>query len=157
MFLCGRKNKLEVGFTLIEMIVCLFLVSLFFLLLPSLHFIGMENKHLKGLNEWEWDVFLGQVQLEFREVSLGEHIMALENKGSILRFRLRNGDEVIYEKVNNHLIRKVNMRGREVILQKVGNVSYKLTPHVLFINMKDTSGEMHEGVVVRYSEMEIKE
>ncbi|MDO8159588.1 prepilin-type N-terminal cleavage/methylation domain-containing protein [Bacillus toyonensis] len=63
MFLCGRKNKLEVGFTLIEMIVCLFLVSLFFLLLPSLHFIGMENKHSKGLNEWEWDVFLGQRQL----------------------------------------------------------------------------------------------
>lgn len=72
MLLCRRKNKLEAGFTLIEMIVCFFLLSLFFVLFPRLHFIGMENKQLKGLNDWEWDVFLGQVQLEFREVSFVE-------------------------------------------------------------------------------------
>ncbi|MBE5104235.1 ComGF family competence protein [Bacillus thuringiensis] len=152
MLLCRRKNKLEIGFTLIEMIVCLLLLSLFFLLLPRFHFIGMENKQLKGLNDWEWDVFLGQIQLEFREVSFGENI-TLGNGESILRFRLRNGEEVTYEKVNSHLIRKVNMRGREVLLQKVEMVSYKLTPHLLFINVKDTSGKRYEGVTVRYSEM----
>ncbi|GAB6629592.1 hypothetical protein bcgnr5393_20790 [Bacillus cereus] len=63
MLLCGRKNELEVGFTLIEMIVCFFLLSLFFLLLPRLSFIGIENKQSKGLNNWEWDVFVGQIQL----------------------------------------------------------------------------------------------
>jgi len=63
MFLCRGKNKLEAGFTLIEMIVCFFLLSLFFLLLPRLNFIGIENKQSKGLNNWEWDVFLGQRQL----------------------------------------------------------------------------------------------
>lgn len=154
MLLCRGKNKLEVGFTLLEMIICLFLLSLFFLLLPRLHLIGIEHAQ-KELNDWEWDVFLGQVQLEFREVSFGENI-ALENGGSILHFRLRNGDEVTYEKVNNHLIRKVNMRGKEFILQKVEMVSYELTPHLLVINVKDMRGEIYEGVVVRYSEMEIK-
>ncbi|MGE7881125.1 competence type IV pilus minor pilin ComGF [Bacillus sp. NPDC094077] len=152
MLLCRRKNKLEVGFTLIEMIVCLLLLSLFFLLLPRFHFIGMENRQAKGLNDWEWDVFLGQVQLEFREVSFVENT-TLGNGENILRFRLRNGEEVTYEKVNNHLIRKVNMRGREVLLQKIEMVSYKLTPHLLFINVKDTSGKRYEGVTVRYSEM----
>lgn len=102
MLLCRRKNKLEFGFSLIEMIVCLFLLSIFFLLFPRLHFIEMENKQTKGLNDWEWDVFLGQMQLEFREVS--------------------------YEKENSRLIRKVNRRGREVVLQNIGTVSYKLTP-----------------------------
>lgn len=63
MLLCRRKNKLEVGFTLIEMIVCFFLLSLFFLLLPRLNFIGIENNQSKGLNNWEWDVFIGQIQL----------------------------------------------------------------------------------------------
>ncbi|KAA0791715.1 hypothetical protein DN393_07785 [Bacillus sp. BPN334] len=63
MLLCRRKNKLEVGFTLIEMIVCFFLLSLFFLLLPRLNFIGIENNQSKGLNNWEWDVFIGQRQL----------------------------------------------------------------------------------------------
>ncbi|HDR7791967.1 TPA: ComGF family competence protein [Bacillus luti] len=155
MLLCGRKSKLEAGFTLIEMIICLFLLSLVFLLLPRLHFIGIENKQSKGLTDWEWDVFLGQVQLEFREVSFGEKI-AFENRASILRFRLRNGSEVTYEKVNNHLIRKVNMRGRELILQKVATVSYELTPHLLIINVKDTSGKLYEGIVVRHSEMEMK-
>ncbi|KZD82336.1 Late competence protein ComGF access of DNA to ComEA [Bacillus cereus] len=61
MLLCRRKNKLEFGFSLIEMIVCLFLLSIFFLLFPRLHFIEMENKQLKGLNDWEWDVYLGQI------------------------------------------------------------------------------------------------
>ncbi|HDR7797791.1 TPA: prepilin-type N-terminal cleavage/methylation domain-containing protein [Bacillus tropicus] len=63
MLLCRRKNELEAGFTLIEMIVCFFLLSLFFLLLPRLNFIGIENKQSKGLNNWEWDVFVGQMQL----------------------------------------------------------------------------------------------
>lgn len=97
MLLCRRKNKLEFGFSLIEMIVCLFLSSIFFLLFPPLHFIEMENKQSKGLNDWEWDVYLGQMQLEFREVS--------------------------YEKENSRLIRKVNRRGREVVLQNIGTVS----------------------------------
>ncbi|PGZ07745.1 competence protein ComG [Bacillus cereus] len=151
MLLCRRKNKLEAGFTLLEIIVCLFLLSMFFLLLPRLQFIGMENAQ-KGLSDWEWDVFLGQVQLEFREVSFGE-IMVFENRDSVLRFQLRNGDEVTYEKANSQLIRKINMRGREVILQKVGMVSYKLTPHLLSIYVKDISGKTHEGVAVRYSVM----
>ena len=98
-------------------------------------------------------MFVGQVQLEFREVSFVEKIVP-ENKESMLRFRLRTGDEVTYEKLNNHLIRKVNMRGREVILQNVEMVSYEVTPHLLFINVKDMGGTIYEGVAIRYSEME---
>ncbi|CAM3899902.1 competence type IV pilus minor pilin ComGF [Bacillus paramycoides] len=150
-----RKNKLEAGFTLIEMMACLFLLLMFFLLLPRLHIIGIENIQSKGLNDWEWDVFLEQVQMEYREVSIGRNIV-IENNESILRFQHRNGDEVTYEKVNSNLIRKVNMRGREFILQKVEAVSYKLTPHLLFIYVKDISGEIYEGVVMRYSEIGIE-
>lgn len=150
-----RKNKLEAGFTLIEMIACLFLLLMFFLLLPRLHIIGIENIQSKGLNDWEWDVFLEQVQMEYREVSMGRNIV-IENNESILRFQHRNGDEVTYEKVDSNLIRKVNMRGREFILQKVEAVSYKLTPHLLFIYVKDISGEIYEGVVMRYSEIGIE-
>ncbi|MFB5250114.1 competence type IV pilus minor pilin ComGF [Bacillus mycoides] len=150
-----RKGKKEAGFTLIEMIACLLLLSMFFLLLPRLQIMGIENTHSKGLNDWEWDVFLGQMQLEFREVLSGRKI-ALENDEHILRFQLRNGDEVTYEKVNSNLIRKVNMRGRESILQRIEAISYKLTPHLLYIYVKDTSGEIYEGVAVRYSEIEIE-
>ncbi|MGW6189305.1 competence type IV pilus minor pilin ComGF [Bacillus cereus] len=150
-----RKGKKEAGFTLIEMIACLLLLSMFFLLLPRLQIMGIENTHSKGLNDWEWDVFLGQMQLEFREVLSGKKI-ALENDEHILRFQLRNGDEVTYEKVNSNLIRKVNMRGRESILQRIEVISYKLTPHLLYIYVKDTSGEIYEGVAVRYSEIEIE-
>ena len=48
------------------------------------------------------------------------------------------------------------MRGREVVLQKVGMISYKLTPHLLFIYMEDVSGKIHEGVAVRYSVMRME-
>ncbi|MED0988853.1 competence protein ComG [Bacillus cereus] len=150
-----RKDKKEAGFTLIEMIACLLLLSMFFLLLPRLHIMGIENTHSKGLNDWEWDVFLGQMQLEFREVISGRKIER-ENDWNILRFQLRNDDEVTYEKVNSNLIRKVNMRGREVILQRIEAISYKLTPQLLYIRVKDIGGEIYEGVVVRYSEIEIE-
>ncbi|OQR58246.1 competence type IV pilus minor pilin ComGF [Bacillus sp. CDB3] len=148
-----KKDKKEAGFTLIEMIACLLLLSMFFLILPRLHIMGIENTHSKGLNDWEWDVFLGQMQLEFREVISGRKIER-ENDGNILRFQLRNDDEVTYEKVNSNLIRKVNMRGREVILQRIEAISYKLTPQLLYIRVKDIGGEIYEGVVVRYSEIE---
>ncbi|PEB80728.1 competence protein ComG [Bacillus cereus] len=150
-----RKDKKEAGFTLIEMIACFLLLSMFFLLLPRLHIMGIENTHSKGLNDWEWDVFLGQMQLEFREVISGRKIER-ENDWNILRFQLRNDDEVTYEKVNSNLIRKVNMRGREVILQRIEAISYKLTPQLLYIRVKDIGGEIYEGVVVRYSEVEIE-
>ncbi|EJQ14963.1 competence protein ComG [Bacillus cereus] len=150
-----RKDKKEAGFTLIEMIACLLLLSMFFLLLPRLHIMGIENTHSKGLNDWEWDVFLGQMQLEFREVISGRKIER-ENDWNMLRFQLRNDDEVTYEKVNSNLIRKVNMRGREVILQRIEAISYKLTPQLLYIRVKDIGGEIYEGVVVRYSEIEIE-
>ncbi|WP_377864441.1 competence type IV pilus minor pilin ComGF [Bacillus sp. R86525] len=150
-----RKDKKEAGFTLIEMIACLLLLSMFFLLLPRLHIMGVENTHSKGLNDWEWDVFLGQMQLEFREVISGRKIER-ENDGNILRFQLRNDDEVTYEKVNSNLIRKVNTRGREVILQRIEAISYKLTPQLLYIRVKGIGGEIYEGVVVRYSEIEIE-
>lgn len=150
-----RKDKKEAGFTLIEMIACFLLLSMFFLLLPRLHIMGIENTHSKGLNDWEWDVFLGQMQLEFREVISGRKIER-ENDWNILRFQLRNDDEVTYEKVNSNLIRKVNMRGREVILQRIEAISYKLTPQLLYIRVKDIGGEIYEGVVVRFSEIEIE-
>ncbi|PGM46988.1 hypothetical protein CN937_06140 [Bacillus thuringiensis] len=35
MLLCRRKSKLEFGFSLIEMIVCLFLLSIFFCSFPA--------------------------------------------------------------------------------------------------------------------------
>lgn len=108
-----------------------------------------SEKQIKGVY-----LFIGQVQLEFREVSFVEKIVP-ENKGNLLRFRLRTGDEVTYEKLNNRLIRKVNTRGREVILQNVEMVSYEVTPHLLFINVEDMSGKIYEGVTIRYSEMEI--
>ncbi|PFU40143.1 competence protein ComG [Bacillus cereus] len=150
-----RKDKKEAGFTLIEMIACLLLLVMFFLLLPRLHIMGIENTHSRGLNDWEWDVFLGQMQLEFREVISGRNIER-ENDWNILRFQLRNDDEVTYEKVNSNLIRKVNRRGREVILQRIEAISYKLTPQLLYICVKDIGGEIYEGVVVRYSEIEIE-
>ncbi|PFL22884.1 competence protein ComG [Bacillus cereus] len=150
-----RKDKKEAGFTLIEMIACLLLLVMFFLLLPRLHIMGIENTHSRGLNDWEWDVFLGQMQLEFREVISGRNIER-ENDWNILRFQLRNDDEVTYEKVNSNLIRKVNRRGREVILQRIEAISYKLTPQLLYIRVKDIGGEIYEGVVVRYSEIEIE-
>lgn len=151
---CSKIKKGERGFTLLEMLVCLFFLSLFFLLVPRFHSLFIEKAYSKELNDWEWDVFMGQVQLEFREVHRGK-VVVLEEAARVLRFQLGNGDVITYENLDHNIVRKVNGRGREMILQKVESIAYELTPHLLLIRVQDISGKVYHGVAIRYDTIEI--
>ncbi|KFM99596.1 competence protein ComG [Bacillus clarus] len=148
------SKKKEAGFTLLEMMVCFFFLSIFFLLVPRLHSLFIEKAYSEELSNWEWNVFMNQVQLEFREVRLGK-IILLENKGSVMRFQLSNGNVVTYENVNNNLVRKVNGRGREIVLQKISVISYELTPYMLSIHVQEIGGKIYNGVATRYDAIEM--
>ncbi|WP_459500257.1 competence type IV pilus minor pilin ComGF [Bacillus sp. C1] len=149
-------QKIEAGFTLLEMMLCLLFVSVFFLLVPRFHSLFIEKPYSGQINSWEWDVFVEQVQLEFRELQMREAVR-LGEKGSIILFQMNNGDHVTYEMLGSNVVRKVNTLGREIILQKVSSVSYNVTPYMLSIHVQDISGKVHHGVVTRYTapEMEI--
>ncbi|KEK26170.1 competence protein ComG [Bacillus gaemokensis] len=150
-----RKNKkLEAGFTLLEMILCLLFLSVFFLLVPRLHSLFIEKPYSKEMNNWEWDVFMEQVQLEFREVPMGKVVLS-EKEGKDVLFQMNNGEVVTYERLNRNVVRKVNRLGREIILQKVRMISYELTPYTLSVHVQDISGKIYHGVATRYVAIEM--
>lgn len=141
------KNK--EGFTLLEMLLCLLCLSLFFLLLPRLQFLFIEVPHSKQISDWEWNVFLQQIQLEFQDVRGGSQ------SGKVVMFQTEVGNIITYTVSGSRIVRKVNGAGHEVLLQKVKHVSYELTPHTLWIRVQDESGKMLHGVVTRYSSLEV--
>ena len=150
-----KSKKGEAGFTLLEMLLCVLFLSVFFLLVPRLHSLFIEKPYSKQINSWEWDVFMEQVQLEFRESQMGKGIK-LENQEDLLFFQMGNGAKVTYELLGNNVVRKVNGLGMESILEKVSSLSYDVTPHVLTIHAQDISGKMYHGVAIRYTPIELK-
>lgn len=150
-----KSKKIEAGFTLLEMMLCLLFLSIFFLLVPRLHSLFIEKPYSKQINSWEWDVFMEQVQLEFREFQLRSNVQ-LGDEGNIILFQMSNGDNITYEMLGNNIVRKVNTLGREIILQKVSSVSYNLTSYMLSIHVQDISGKKYHGVVTRYTLPEMK-
>ncbi|MDM5156439.1 competence type IV pilus minor pilin ComGF [Bacillus sp. DX1.1] len=150
-----RKSRtIEAGFTLLEMVLCLLFLSVFVLLVPRLHSLFIEKPYSKQMNSWEWDVFLEQVQLEFREVQVAKKGI-MPNELEKMFFKISNDGTVTYEISGNDVVRKVNGAGREVLLQKVSTISYELTPYVLSIHVQDISGKVHRGVVTRYAAIKV--
>ncbi|WP_420792319.1 competence type IV pilus minor pilin ComGF [Bacillus cereus] len=150
-----KSKKGEAGFTLLEMLLCVLFLSIFFLLVPRLHGLFIEKPYSKQINSWEWDVFMEQVQLEFRESQMGKDVQ-LENQEDLLLFQLNSRVNVTYEVLGNNIVRKVNRLGMEIILQKVSSVSYDLTSNVLTIHVQDISGKMYHGIATRYTPIELK-
>ncbi|SFC49691.1 competence protein ComGF [Bacillus sp. 491mf] len=143
------KNK-QAGFTLLEVMICFLFLSVFFLLLPRLQVLFIEPPYPKQITNWEWNVFLEQVQIEFRDVEEGN------NGEGKLFFKTKAGEHITYVKSGNNIVRKVNGAGHEVLLQKVEDISYQLTAHTLMICVRDINGKVYDGVVTRYSAIEVK-
>ncbi|PEA56354.1 hypothetical protein CON64_02800 [Bacillus pseudomycoides] len=83
------KNK-QAGFTLLEVMICFLFLSVFFLLLPRLQVLFIEPPYPKQITNWEWNVFLEQVQIEFRDVEEGNNV---EGK---LFFKTKAGEHITY-------------------------------------------------------------
>ena len=144
-----KNSKKEKGFTLLEVMMCFLLLSVFFLLLPRLHVLFIETPYSKQVTNWEWNIFLEQVQIEIREVEEG-------NSGDGKLFlKTKTGERITYVMSGNNVVRKINGTGHEVLLQKVENISYELTAHTLIIRVQDISGKIYDGVVTRYSAIEV--
>lgn len=143
------KNK-QSGFTLLEVMICFLFISVFFLLLPRLQVLFIEPPYPKQITNWEWNVFLEQVQIEFRDVEEGT------NGEGKLFFKTKTGEQITYVKSGNNIVRKVNGAGHEVLLQKVEDISYQLAAHTLIIRVQDINGKVYDGVVIRYSAIEVK-
>lgn len=142
----GEKNS-ESGFTLIEMLVCLLILFFLVMAVPHLQPI-LKSSFPKKFSAFEWTLYLEQIQMEFREaqqVSVYDRKLVLHDENGILVSHVIQG---------NYLVRKVNDKGNEILLQNVKNISYELLPAKLIVHVEDVNNERHIGSVTRFHSLE---
>jgi competence protein ComGF len=143
-----KKNR-ERGFTLIEVLICIAVLFLLAALTPRLAYLFVPSS-AKGISEFEWTLCLEQIQMEFREardVQNYERTLIMHNIENKAVTHIVRGD---------NLVRKVDGKGYEILLQNINNVSYEVFPSKLVIYIEDNNHEKHTGIVTRFYPAEVR-
>ncbi|MFX3624890.1 MAG: competence type IV pilus minor pilin ComGF [Ectobacillus sp.] len=142
-----RNKQQQMGFTLLEVLICLFILSVLISIAPRLYPLLAPSKSA-AFNEFEWTLFLEQMQIEFREAKRANvygNKLILYDKAEKNVMHFFNGEE---------LIRRVDGTGHEILLQNIQAVSYELSPSMLRIYIEDQNNKQHIGVVTRFHPLE---
>ncbi|WP_379966325.1 competence type IV pilus minor pilin ComGF [Ectobacillus sp. sgz5001026] len=135
--------KREHGFTFFEMLLCLSLLLLLAMLAPHIlpkHLIATEKKFL----DFEWALCLEQMQMEFREATV---VKTLPNK---LILQKDDGQVITFERSGNQIIRRVDEKGYEIILQHITSVTFELQSISLRVRVNDIDMQTHSGMITRF-------
>ncbi|MDH5160116.1 competence type IV pilus minor pilin ComGF [Heyndrickxia oleronia] len=121
------------GFTLIECILTMLIISMIFLLFPLLiKTYEHINQSLSTEEDYEWNLFLIQLRKEMRESDGWD----VSNNRLFLKM---NDQMIMYEQYGTVLRRRVDSEGHEIVLQNIDQVLFgvndlKLQVHIQFIN-----------------------
>lgn len=139
----SRYLENDKGFTLIEALISLFVVSLTLFLLNSLvlniqTFVPKTN-HPKQV---EWHIFLHQLPDEIEGYGLeyagGRELVFRSEQGAIVYIYLRNG----------RVIRQVNYEGHQPLLMDVKNIDYEVCgENQVSIDVEFLTGEQYSAVL----------
>ncbi|MCM3765263.1 competence type IV pilus minor pilin ComGF [Neobacillus niacini] len=139
---CAVKSN-ETGFTLIEVLLALSMLSIIvFFMGPIFQIILQNQASQKALQAMEWEVFCMQIKKEIR----------LSSKAEVVSGRLiltKDGETVYYEKYGSYLRRRVNSLGHEILIQNVSNYSFTKMPNRILVTVTDLKGKNYS--VTAYS------
>ncbi|KAF0818412.1 MULTISPECIES: competence type IV pilus minor pilin ComGF [unclassified Cytobacillus] len=133
------------------MLEMLFAFSVFLLivsLLPvSLNFLSHDWKMEARTQRLEWHVFINQLKKEIR--------MADASKITPASIVLTvDGKTVLYEKYGSSLRRRVDMKGHEIVLQKLKSISFASANGGVVINVSDNFDQEHSAFLYYLMDME---
>ncbi|WP_284036030.1 competence type IV pilus minor pilin ComGF [Neobacillus sp. 114] len=124
----------EKGFTLIEVMFSLVILSIIVFYMTPLFQLILDNKENQSiLQAMEWEVFCSQIKKEIR----------WSTKAEVVSNRLiltKDGETIYYEIYGNNLRRRVNSTGHEIILQNVSWHSFALVNNAVKVTVKDLKG-----------------
>ena len=151
MYLVVRSRYSKVlnnkGFTIVEMIIAfsafLFIVSFIPLSFRLLYLDGFVEDRLQRM---EWEVFIGQAK---KEIRMGEGISVENNR---LTF-VKNGQSIMYEKYGSNIRRRVDLKGHEIMLQNIKEVTFEPIANGVRISVQDQF-DQSESQVIRTMVME---
>ncbi|GLB58176.1 competence type IV pilus minor pilin ComGF [Cytobacillus sp. NCCP-133] len=153
-FIKPKKNVMffnNKGFTMLEM---LFAFSIFLILASFLPLSFRFLFHDWGLDErtqrLEWAVFINQMK---KEVRLADDAEVFESRVTLKVA----GQNVSYEKYGSNLRRRVDLKGHEVVLQKIDSVSFTRINGGLKMVVKDIFGEEYSASLYHYADWDISD
>lgn len=135
--------KSNEGFTLIEVLFALTILSIIVFFMSPIFQIVLDKKESKAdLQGMEWTVFCNQLKKEVRNSTNAEII-----SGRLIL--TREIGSVQYEKYQTALRRRVNSTGHEIVLQNIEVSSFSILKNAVKITVRDLSGK--EYSVTAYS------
>jgi competence protein ComGF len=125
------------GFTLIEMILSLFI----FLVIVSMLPIGVrtvldEGVFESGIRRMEWEVFSSQVK---KDIRTADQITILVDK-LLLK---KNGKIILYEKYGSNMRRRVDYQGHEIMIQNLSGFQFGEIKEGVEIMATDLNGDLY--------------
>lgn len=136
------------GFTMLEM---LFSFSIFLLIVSfltvGLNFLFQDWKMEARTQRLEWHVFINQLKKEIRladaaNITAGSIVLTIDGKS------------VLYEKYGSNLRRRVDMKGHEIVLQKLNAITFTSVNGGVEINVSDHFDQKHSAFLYYLMDME---
>ncbi|RDI41165.1 competence type IV pilus minor pilin ComGF [Falsibacillus pallidus] len=130
----------EKGFTLVESLMVLLVFTIICSFLPLIFSAYHSFRSFDPGIDYEWELFMIQLR---NEVHQSESVS--ESEGRII-LQTSQG-EVLYEKYQNVIRRRVNQLGHEIVLQDIQSSELKLDLNQVVISIQFTDGERRSGSI----------
>lgn len=132
---------------MLEMLISFTIFLVIVAFIPLLFRTILDQQSIdKRLQRMEWEVFHSQLKKELR-MSDG---ISINSKLTLER----DGQSIIYEKYGQNIRRRVDLKGHEVVLQKVERVSYTSIRNGVRIDVKDVFGNDHTATIRSFLNLE---
>lgn len=125
------------GFTMIEMILSLFIFSVVLSFLPiGIRIVLEEGVVDSGIKRMEWEVFSSQVK---KDIRTSEQITILPEK-VVLK---KSGKTILYEKYGSNMRRRVDYQGHEIMMQNLSGFQFIEIKEGVEIMANDMNGDIY--------------
>lgn len=141
----------EKGFTFVEMLVTFsILIVILSFITPFLGVVFRDNSD--QFNKLEWQILIQQMKMEIREAK----DITISNNGSVF-YTNETGDSISFEKYNDKIRRRVNLKGHEVLLQQISDVRFEPRPNGFLISVLTVDGKTYQAIISAYTTVEVRE
>ncbi|MFD1736525.1 competence type IV pilus minor pilin ComGF [Bacillus salitolerans] len=138
-------NKCERGFTLLEMLLVLIIyLSIAFLFPLIIQVFEKWTNEKTILHPFEWEVATRQLSIEIREA---KKMVISDNTIELIT---TSGNSVTYKMYNQALLRQVNNKGHEIVLQNIRNFQVVDEEYSIRIDVTDLSDETYHVSIYRW-------
>lgn len=128
------------GFTLIEAVISLFVVSVIMTMVPMIiQSLASVERSLASEQDFEWNVFLIQFEEEMADV---ETYRVGRNERI---FFMKKGQTVSYERYGQSVRRQVGDRGHEIVLQQIKKITFIQGDRLLRLQVDYLDGKSAEA------------